>query len=321
MRFGSLLRLGLLALCWGSSFLWIKIALTGLSPIQITLVRLVLGAAVMLAFCLVTRLALPKDLKTWALIAVPAVAGAVIPFTLFGIGEGSIDSNVAGVLNATTPVLVALLAVVTGAERRPSWAQFAGIGVGFAGTMVILEPWRASGGTLAGALACVAAAALYAVSFIFIGRFLSRRVAPAALAASQLTVAAIIMIVITPFAGLTTVRLSWPVLVSVTVLGLAGTGLGFLLNYRLIADDGPTLASTVGYLMPAVSVLLGALILNEQLDAVTIGGMLLVLGGVALTRRRKIRTDSESATLATSTSPQSATGQPTGPAGLTNRAG
>ncbi len=130
--------------------------------------------------------------------------------------------------------------------------------------------------------------------------------APAALAASQLTVAAIIMIVITPFAGLTTVRLSWPVLVSVTVLGLAGTGLGFLLNYRLIADDGPTLASTVGYLMPAVSVLLGALILNEQLDAVTIGGMLLVLGGVALTRRRKIRTDSESATLATSTSPQSA---------------
>jgi drug/metabolite transporter (DMT)-like permease len=301
MRFGGLIRLGLLALCWGSSFLWIKIALTGLSPIQITLARLALGAAVMLGFCAVTRLALPKDLKTWGLIAVPAVAGAVIPFTLFGIGEQSIDSNLAGVLNSTTPVLVALLAVITGADRRPSWAQWAGIAIGFTGTVVILQPWRAgSGGTLAGALACVGAAALYAVSFIFIGRFLSRRVAPAALAAGQLTVAAVIVALITPWVGRTPIQLSWPVLLSVAVLGLAGTGLGFLLNYRLIADDGPTLASTVGYLMPAVSVLLGALVLNEQLDAVTIGGMLLVLGGVALTRRRPTRTDSESVPMATS---------------------
>ncbi|WP_163508397.1 DMT family transporter [Fodinicola acaciae] len=288
MGMGSLARLGLLALCWGSSFLWIKIALAGLSPLQITLGRLALGALVMVVFCLVTKVKLPTDWRTWGLLAVPAVSGAALPFTLFGIGEQSVDSNLAGVLNATTPIMVVVLSFLAGVERRPGWPRIAGVIVGFAGVVVILSPWRSAGGSVAGALSCLAAAALYAVSYIFVSRFLSGRVQPAALTAGQLLVATVLVGIATPFATTAPVSLSWPVVASVVVLGLAGTGLGMLLNYRLIADDGPTLAAMVGYLLPAVSVILGALVLSEKLDALTIGGMLLVLGGVALTR---VRTD------------------------------
>lgn len=288
MGMGSLVRLGLLALCWGSSFLWIKIALADLSPLQITLSRLALGAAVMVGFCLITKVRLPKDWRTWGLIAVPAVSGAALPFTLFGIAELSVDSNLAGVLNATTPILVVALSFLAGVDKKPGILRIAGVVVGFAGVLVILSPWRSAGGSVTGALSCLAAAALYAVSYIFVGRFLSGRVQPAALAAGQLLVATVLVAIATPFAGPAPVSLSWPVVVSVVILGLAGTGFGMLLNYRLIADDGPAPASMVGYLLPAVSVILGALVLSEQLDALTIGGMLLVLGGVALTR---VRTD------------------------------
>src|SRR5215211_44034 len=101
MRPGSALRLAALALLWGSSFLWIKVALDGLSPVQITLIRLGLGAAVLLVIVRARRLRLPTGRRIWTHLIVAALFANAIPYFLFGLGEETVDSAVAGALNAT----------------------------------------------------------------------------------------------------------------------------------------------------------------------------------------------------------------------------
>ena len=91
----SLARLGLLALLWGSSFLWIKLALDGLSPVQLVLVRLALGAAVLLLVVRVRRLRLPRDRTTWLRLTVAALVANAIPYLLFAIGEQTVSSSLA----------------------------------------------------------------------------------------------------------------------------------------------------------------------------------------------------------------------------------
>jgi drug/metabolite transporter (DMT)-like permease len=283
---GSLARFGTLALMWGSSFLWIKIGLGALSPVQITLVRLVLGAALMLALVFATRAALPKGWRAWVKIIVPASFGSSVPFTLFAVGERTVDSGVAGVLNATTPLWALLLALVLGTERHLGAVRTVGLVLGFAGTLLIFAPWQANGLVSWGALACLLAAISYAVSYTYIARYLSGSLSAAALSAAQLSGGVVLMLILSPFAGgLDPVRLSAGPLVAVAVLGVASTGIAFLLNNRLIADEGAVTATSVGYLLPIVSVLLGAAFLGEGLNLRIIAGMLVVLGGVALSRR------------------------------------
>lgn len=279
--------MGLLALFWGSSFLWIKMGLASFTPMRMTFVRLVLGAAVLVALCYGGRNRLPRDRRLWGHLAVAALVGNAIPFTLFGIGEQTVDSGVAGVLNATTPLWVLLIAIMLRSEQDLSATKIAGLVLGFAGTLLIFSPWEAAVASW-GALLILVAAICYAVSFAYIGRFVSGRgVAPIALSASQILAATGLMALTLPVQGLDTIHLRWDAAIAVAVLGIFGTGFAFALNYRLITDEGPTNAATVGYLLPVVSVLLGALFLDENLTPHVVAGMVVVLGGVALTRVRR----------------------------------
>lgn len=293
----TLVRMGLVALFWGSSFLWIKMGLTAFTPVQITFLRLVLGAGVLVVLCYAGRNRLPRDRKLWGHLVVAAFFGNAVPFTLFAVGERSVDSGVAGVLNATTPLWVLLIAIVLRTERNLSPAKVAGLVLGFGGTLLIFSPWEASFASW-DALLILVAAICYAVSFAYIGRFIASRsprsehhhgrgVAPVALSASQVTAALGLVTLALPVYGIEPVHLRWDAALAVGILGVFGTGLAFVLNYRLIADEGPTNAATVGYLLPVVSVLLGALFLDEALTPHVIAGMVVVLGGVALTRVRR----------------------------------
>ncbi|GAA1355144.1 DMT family transporter [Saccharothrix algeriensis] len=286
-RPGTLIRMGVLALLWGSSFLWIKIALTGLSPVQIALARTALGAAVLVVLLLAGGQRLPRDRASWGRLAFAAVFGTLIPFTLFALGEQSVDSGVAGVLNATTPLWALAIGLVLGHERKRNTARFAGLVLGFAGTLLIFAPWGRSGLAGWGALACLAAAASYAVSYTYIGRTVSGRgLSPLQMSSTQLVAATGLTAAVVPVAGLQPVHPSWQALVAVGVLGVFGTGVAFVINYRLIEDEGPTNATTVGYLLPVVSVLLGAVFLGEELNLRVVAGMVVVLVGVALTRKQ-----------------------------------
>lgn len=279
--------MGLLALFWGSSFLWIKMGLASFTPVQMTFIRVVLGASVLVALCYAGGRRLPRDRRLWGHLVVAALIGNAIPFTLFGIGEQTVDSGVAGVLNATTPLWVLLIAIMLRAERDLSATKVGGLVLGFLGTLLIFSPWEAEiSGT--GALLILVAAICYGISFAYIGRFVSGRgVAPIALSASQILSATGLMALAMPVQGLDPVHLRWDAVIAVAILGVFGTGFAFALNYRLITDEGPTNAAAVGYLLPVVSVLLGALFLDEALTSHVIAGMVVVLGGVALTRVRR----------------------------------
>lgn len=283
----SAIRMGVLALLWGSGFLWIKISLNqGLTPGWITFVRCLLGAAVLVALAHGAGQRLPRDRATWGRLVVAAFFCNALPFLLFSIGEQTVDSGVAGVLNATTPLWSLLIGLALGSERPLRAARTAGLVLGFAGVLLIFAPWsHGSGLTSWGALALLGASASYAVAFAYMARHLTGRgTAPLALSAAQLLTATGLSTPVLPVGGPATV--TWTGILAVVVLGIFATGLTFHLNYRMIADEGPTAAATVGYLLPVVSVTLGALVLDEPLTARVMAGMAVVLVGVGLTRAR-----------------------------------
>ncbi|MCX5262216.1 DMT family transporter [Streptomyces canus] len=284
----STLRMAALALLWGSGFLWIKLALDhGLSPAQITIARCVLGTAVLFLLARAAGQRLPRSRSTWGHLIVAALFCNAIPFALFAVGEQSVDSGVAGVLNATTPLWSLLIGVLLGTDRGLRPLRLTGLVLGFAGTVLIFAPWHRSGLLTWGALALLAAAASYAVAFAYMARKLTSGQAPLALSTAQLLMATGWTTLSLPFAGPVDTDLTG--LAAVTALGVLGTGVTFYLNYRLIADEGPTTAATVGYLLPVVSVTLGAVLLDERVGLRVLVGMTIVLTGVALTRPKGAR--------------------------------
>ncbi|WP_112133323.1 DMT family transporter [Glycomyces dulcitolivorans] len=285
-RYAGALRVAALAALWGSGFLWIKIGLGGFSPIQITVLRMALGAAALLIILRLQRLRLPSERSTWGHLLVAALFGNTIPYLLFGIGEQTVSSAAAGVINASTPlwtVLFMVLAYRSGrAARRNAWS----LTLGFVGVLLIFSPWNLGADIASwGGVACLAAAASYGVSYVYIGHFLAKReLGVIRMAAGQLVCATALSIALVPFLGWPTPQFEAGPVLAVLVLGVLGTGLAYLLNYRIITDDGPTAASVVVYLLPVVSVILGALVLGEQLEFQVLAGMAVVLLAAALRR-------------------------------------
>ncbi|MFG2571747.1 DMT family transporter [Streptomyces sp. NPDC048481] len=283
MPLPSTLRMAALALFWGSGFLWIKLALThGLTPAQITIARCALGAVVLLVLARRAGQRLPRSRATWGRLVVAAFFCNALPFALFAVGEQHLDSGLAGVLNATTPLWSLLIGMTTGAERITHPARLAGLVLGFAGTVLIFAPWQRGGLLTWPAAALLAAAASYAVAFAYMARHLTTRETPLAMSAAQLLTATGLSTLALPAAG--PLHPDVTALLAVTALGVLGTGVTFYLNYRLITDEGPTAAATVGYLLPVVSVALGAALLDEHVGPRVLTGMTVVLLAVALTR-------------------------------------
>jgi drug/metabolite transporter (DMT)-like permease len=171
-----------------------------------------------------------------------------------------------------------------------------GLLVGLAGAVLVLAPWQESGGSLGGSLLALLAAASYGVGYVFVAaRLTSRGLPGTALAAGQLLAGAVLLLPALPWLLARPVQPSveggvpWLALLALTVLGLGGTGAAYVLLYRIIRDDGPVAAAGVAYLLPVVALLLGALLLEERVGVTAVAGVALVLLGVALTRRRPVR--------------------------------
>jgi drug/metabolite transporter (DMT)-like permease len=278
---GSLVRLGALAVLWGSGFLFIKVALEGMSPIQIVLGRLVAAAVVMVGVIAYRKEHLPCRFLPWTHLAVMAVVTNIAPYFLFAWAELHITSSLAGVLNATTPLFTLLLAVSTHTERLTA-PRLAGLILGFVGVVVLAAPWQdgALGSSLFGIGAALLASVCYAASYVYARRFLSDgELSPLVLSSGQMIAGAILLTLLSPAVARQPVTLTANVVASVIVLGVLGTGIAYVLNYRLIADEGATAASTVTYLLPIVAVILGVLILSEPLSwNLALGGVVILVG-------------------------------------------
>jgi drug/metabolite transporter (DMT)-like permease len=279
----------LLALIWGSSFLFIKVAVTQLHPLHVALLRVALGALTLVIIIYATGRRLPTDLRLWGHLAVIALLGNALPFSLFAYGEQHVSSGLAGIWNATTPLTSMLvLAWIFRVESLTRTRVF-GLLTGFLGVLVVLGVWAGVGaGSLVGQVMCFAAATSYA----FVGPLMKRltstgQQAGVVLAGSQMLMATVELAIVAPLvAGLppTPNTLSLKTIAAIVALGALGSGIAFVLSYRVINLAGVSTTVTVTYLMPIVAVAAGVIVLKEHLSWNQPVGALIVLLGVAVTQ-------------------------------------
>ncbi|HUP84117.1 MAG TPA: DMT family transporter [Acidimicrobiales bacterium] len=280
-------RLALIALIWGWSFLFIKVAVQGMTPTAVAGARIALGAIAMLTVVRAQRIVLPRDPKTWWHFLVMGVVFNAIPFTLLAWGEQRITSALTAVLNATTPLFAALLTAVLLGERlrRP---QLLGVVLGFAGVAVAAGAGASdlAGSSLTGSLAVVIAALCYGFGFVYARRNLSAT-PPLVAATGQLVTGTVVIAPLAIGTSITNgIELTPHRLLAVGLLGVLGTGLAHLLNYRSIAEVGPTRASVVTQLVPVVAVAVGVAFLDEPFHVRLVVGAALTLFGIGLLHER-----------------------------------
>ena len=278
----------LLSAIWGSSFALIKVAVdAGVPPVQVALARCLFGALALWVVCAAQGASVPRDPRVWGHAAVVGVLLNSVPFTLLAFGESKVDSVLAGVLNATTPLTTLAFALLVVPGERVTRTRLAGLLLGFAGVLVLLGVWRGlDGDVLAGGLACLAATTCYGAGFAYTRRFFSGGAHRAsALSAVQITCATVQLGLVAPvLSG----SLVWPgvqAFLALLVLGAVGTGYAYVLNLDLIRAAGPTVAATVTYVTPLWSTALGALLLAEPVGWNTFAGGAVVIAGILLARR------------------------------------
>lgn len=277
------LRYVLLAIVWGSTFLFIKIGDEAFAPLQVSLGRMVIGTAMLLALLGLSRERLPKGLFLWGQLAIAAILLNVAPFTLFAYGERHVSSVLAGIWNATVPLFTLPVALLVLADEHATTRRLVGLAIGFAGVLIVLGTWNGVGTTsLTGNLLCLGAAASYGLGFPYARRYLARRAeGPLPLATAQLVCGTVILAILTPLITEAPHGLAAKHVLSLLALGALGTGLTFMLNYSLIRDIGATATATVAYVMPVVSTLLGVVVLGEPLRWYEpVGAAIVVCGAV-----------------------------------------
>jgi drug/metabolite transporter (DMT)-like permease len=200
------------------------------------------------------------------------------PLTLIGLGEEHIASSLTGILVASAPIFTFLLAFALSDEQRDSPTALLGVAIGIVGVGMLLGVDAGGGaGAIAGGLMIIAAAFGYAVAAWYLKRNLAG-VEPVATVAGTQLVAAIVTLPL----GLTHIPDAAPALdavASLLTLGIFCTGVAFVIFHSLVASDGPSRASLVGYIAPVFSIFYGVVLLDESFTGWTLAGLVLILGG------------------------------------------
>ncbi|MFE4727560.1 DMT family transporter [Microbacterium sp. NPDC056736] len=279
----------LAGIVWGSSFLFMKVSLTGISPGQVAWTRILLGALTLGALVLLRREHLSRSLRVWGHLTVLGLTFCVIPFLLFSWAQQHVTSGVASIFNATTPIMTAIMAWLVFRVERLNVLQVLGIGVGIVGAVVIIAPWEgiAFDGSLVAELAILGATASYGFSLAYMRRFASNTgMSALAFTFGYIAMAGVVMALLTPFLVLTPVRLDPSIVASLLMLGCLGTGIAYVWSQNTVRAWGPTRASTVTYITPVVGVLLGILVLGETITWNEPVGALVIFLGILLAQDR-----------------------------------
>jgi drug/metabolite transporter (DMT)-like permease len=285
------------ALIWGSSFLFMKTGLTGLSPSQVALSRVLLGAITLCIIMVVTRRRWPRERRLWAHLAVVSVFLCVAPFLLFSWAGQFLPSGLSSILNATTPIMTLAVGALFLPKERLNGLQAFGIFVGALGVAMVVGPWRVLGDpaileSVPAQLACLGATLCYGTAFVYLRKFVlgTHNYDAVVISAMEISLAAVIMLVLSPFIAMQPVSLDLPVVASMLALGALGTGVAYIWMTMIVDSWGATAASTVTYLTPLVGVVLGILVLGEVLHwNEPVGGVIVVLGILVSQGRLRIR--------------------------------
>ncbi len=288
-----------LALIWGSSFLFMKVGLTHLHPIQISTLRILLGAATLVALLRVSGGTLPRERRVWGHLMFCSAFLTVLPFTGFVIGEQYVSSALAGIGNATTPIAAVIFGLLLLPSERLTARKLAAVLIGFVGVVIIAEPWNSLGRPdPVGFLIVLLSGACYGLGWTYNRRYLGAADLGGLSQPTALLLCGSALMVPVLFGwwwltrdsvpapwslipdpvGEPTAYPLWLSLGSVAVLGLLGTGAAYMLQYDVVRAAGAIVSTTVTYLIPVVSVILGVVVLREHLGVAQLAGFVIVLG-------------------------------------------
>ncbi|MBV9637903.1 MAG: DMT family transporter [Methylobacteriaceae bacterium] len=292
--------LALLALLWGGSFFFTKIALAAIPPLTLVLGRVALASLTLALALARAGVPFPRQRHVWIAFFGMGLLNNVVPFSLLFWGQTAmpkeVASSLASILNATTPIFTVLVAHVLTRDERLNACKLAGVLFGFAGVAIMLAPSlgtapRLSGNLpLLGMLACLAAAFVYACAGVFGRRFERLGVTALQSAFGQVTASSVIM---APVAAILDRPWTLPMpmaaaLAALTALAVISTALGYVLYFRILARAGATNLLLVTFLIPVVACALG-LLLGERLGLVHLIGMGFIGAGLAAVDGRLLR--------------------------------
>lgn len=271
-----------LVLIWGCSFLFNEWALRSFSPLAVAFGRISLGALTLVVVLVALRQ--PVRLQRSQLLDLVVVAAVLtaVPFVLIAFAQTRVTSILAGLLNATTPLWVAIFVALLIPVERASQRQVVGLLVGFAGIAVLLGVWDVDALDVPGTLAMLGATACYGMGTAWMRwRLADTPLSGASLSAVQLVIASALLLPLVPLGGAPG-EIRPESVVALLGLGIFGAGVAYVLFWRVIRTAGPTIAATVTYLIPLVSTTLGILVLGEPLSWNEPVGGAIALVGVAL---------------------------------------
>jgi drug/metabolite transporter (DMT)-like permease len=276
-----------LGLMWGSSYLFIKIAVDDFGTFTLVALRLAIGAVLLWTVLRLASQKLPRDRRIYVHMLVMALVNITIPFLLITWAERSVESALAAILTSIVPLFVVVLAPLFIPDEPMRLNGIAGLVVGFLGVVLVTSPGLSgSGSDLVSDLALIGSSLSYAAGAVYSRRKV-RGLHPMVPAVFQVTFAMIItgaiaLLIEHPWDA----RPDLEAVFAIVWLGLLGSGLAYLAFFRLLSRWGATRTALVAYVLPVVGIVLGYLVLGESIDVRTIVGTGLIIGGVALVNSR-----------------------------------
>lgn len=277
--------LAVLAVLWGGAFYFIEIALRGVPPLTLVLIRMTLAAILLYAALRAIGQRLPSGWRIWGALLVLGIINNALPFILFAWGQTHITGGLASILNATTPLWAVIVAHLLTDDEKATPGKIVGVLLGLAGVIVMVggDALAGLGGALLAQIACLVGTLSYALASVQARGFKALGVRPMALATGQsITAAAVLLpialIVETPW------RLPVPGMDSIAALlalALFSTTFAYVLYFRLLEAAGATNSLLVTFLIPITAILLGTLLLGEAIEPKQLAGMALIALGLA----------------------------------------
>jgi len=277
-----------LGLVWGCSFIFIELGLVFLSPFGVTFVRCALGAITLLIFAKARKVGLPKGKSIWKKLWVVAMLLNVVPGVLFAFAQQYITSALAGIINATTPLMTLIFMLLIFREEKVKREQVYGLLIGALGVMTVVGVWKELGGNqLIGVIALLIAVSCYGASYPYSTRnVIPLGLKPEALATGQLLMATMTLLPLFIFDGFSSNNYETKSIIAMLCLGIFGSGFAYIWNFSVTAAAGSAIGSTVTYITPVVAVIVGWLYLNEAIAWHEPVGALVVIIGALLSQGR-----------------------------------
>lgn len=272
---------------FATNYLWADLALGSLTPIQVAWGRSLLAATTLLAVLLATGGRLPTGWGIWRRLLIAALLFNTISFTCMAVGVSRVTTVQASVVNTTTPlVTLALVAAFVPAEAITRRRVF-GVILGLVGVLVLVQPFGDWGTTdPLGILAMGGATASYAAGIVYarvrLGDVTGSTIA---IAAGQLVCAAVQMTVLLPLGGGIPDAMTGRAILGILVLGVVGTGIGYILQHALIRSGGASMAGDATYLILVIAVLIGVVVLGEPFTLRDVIGAVVILAGLVIATR------------------------------------